>query len=420
MFTFSTFVKNGFLNTALFISKQIISSKNRGISRPIIRIAIISIALGIAVMIAAVAIVTGFQTEISNKVIGFGSHIQISNYDNNLSYELAPVSKQQDFYSWMDTIEGIDHIQVFANKAGIIKTDDQIQGVVLKGIGGDYHWDFFQGRIKQGVPIQLNDSITTMGVLISSSLASLMKLKLGDPLRMYFVSGNQSQTRGRKFYIEGIYETGLEEFDKLFIIGDIKHIQKLNRWEEDQVSGFEVFIDDYNDLDRMASYVFNNISYELDARTIVDLYPQMFDWLALQDMNVVIILVLMVIVAGITMISTLLILILERTNMIGILKALGARTLTIRQIFLIQATYIIGLGLLWGNLVGIGLCLLQYYTGIIGLPQESYYVSVVPVILKTWHIVLINLGTLLVCTLILIVPSYIVARITPVKAIRMS
>ncbi len=408
------------MNTELFIARHLIQGKGDGISRPIIRISVISIALGLAVMILAVAIVTGFQTEIRNKVIGFGSHIQISNYDNNVSYESSPVSSRQSFYPWIDTIEGIDHVQVFANKAGIIKAEDQIQGVVLKGISGDFNWDFFKNKIIEGAPVRINDTLINNDVLISRSLASMMKLKTGDPLKMYFISGDQSQARGRRFSIGGIYETGLEEFDKLFIIGDIKHIQRLNRWENEQVSGFEVLIRDFNELEEMTDYVFNNIGYDLDARSIKDVYPQMFDWLELQDMNVIIILILMVLVAGITMISTLLILILERTNMIGILKALGARNVVIRRVFIYQAAYIIGTGLLWGNIIGIGLGLIQYYTGLVGLPQESYYVSVVPVILKVWHLVLINIGTLLACMLILILPSYIIARITPVKAIRFS
>lgn len=408
------------MNTELFIARHIISKNKENFSRPIVRIAIISIALGLAVMIVSVAIVTGFQTQIRNKVIGFGSHIQINNYDYNVSYEASPVDKNQDFYPYLDTVEGIRHIQVYANKAGIIKTDEQIQGVVLKGIGSDYDWSFFKNKIIEGEPVIINDTEKTNDVLISKIIADKLNLKLNDDLRMYFVSSSGSQPRGRKFIITGIYETGLEDFDKLFIIGDIAHIQKLNRWDENQVAGFEVLIKNFNELDKMNELIYHTIGYDLNTQSIKHIYPQIFDWLDLQDMNVIIILVLMVLVAGITMISTLLILILERTNMIGILKALGSQNRSVRKIFMYNAVYIIGKGLLWGNIAGIGICFLQLKFGIIGLPQESYYVSVVPINLNFLHILYLNAGSLIICFLMLIIPSYIITKITPVKAIRYS
>jgi lipoprotein-releasing system permease protein len=311
------------------------------------------------------------------------------------------------FYPNLEKVKGIRHIQIFANKAGIIKTKDQIQGVVLKGIGQDYDWSFFKDKIIEGSYIHLPDTGKTNDILISKSLASILKLKLNEDLRMYFISG--SQTMGRKFHISGIFETGLE---------DIRHIQKLNSWSTDQVGGFEVLIDNFKDLDRLEKYVYRTIGFSLDATTIRQLYPQIFDWLDLQDINVLIILILMVLVAGITMISTLLILILERTNMIGILKALGMRNRKIRMIFLYNAIYIIGIGLFWGNLVGASLCLIQLKFGVITLSQESYYVSVVPVNLNLINIIFLNAGTLIVCLLMLLLPSYIITRVSPVKAIR--
>ena len=408
------------MNTELFIAKHIFGKSRENVSRPVVRIAILSIALGLMVMIISVAVVTGFQQEIRNKVIGFGAHIQITNFDRNVSVEASPVNKNQPFYPSMDTVEGIEHIQVYANKAGIIKTEDQIQGVVLKGIGRDYDWSFFSDKLVDGRRIEISDTAVSDEVLISKSLASLLRLETGDPLKMYFISGDQSRTRGRRFNIGGIYETGLEEFDRMFVIGDLRHIQKLNHWSSDQVGGFEVFIGDFDKMDEIREFIFNTISYDLDARSIRDIYPQIFDWLDLQDKNVVIILVLMVLVSGITMISTLLILILERTNMIGILKALGARSLSVRKIFLYNAAYIIGIGLIWGNVLGIGLGLVQKYLEPIKLDQESYYVSTVPIHLDVLPILLINVGTIAVCILMLIVPSYIVTRISPVKAIRFS
>lgn len=404
------------MNTELFIARRILSGNRDNFSRPIVRIAILSIALGLAVMLVSVAIVTGFQTQIRDKVIGFGSHIQITAFNSNVSYESNPIPKKQPFYPGLERIKGIRHIQVYATKAGIIKTDEQIQGVVLKGIGSDYDWSFFKNKMVEGKPIVISDTGKTDEVLVSRNLANMLKLKLHDNLRMYFI--NQNQTRARKFVIAGIYQTGLEEFDKMYVICDIAHIQKLNNWSTEEVAGFEVLIKDFSDLKAMCETVKDNIGYDLKAESIRDMYPQIFDWLALQDTNVAIILTLMVLVSGIAMISTLLILILERTNMIGILKALGMKNGSIRKIFLYNSAYIIGKGLLWGNLAGITLCWLQLHFGIIKLPQESYYVSVVPINLYYLPILLINVGTLLVCMILLIVPSHIISRIQPVKAIQ--
>jgi len=404
------------LNIELFIARRILSGNKDNFSRPIVRIAILSIALGLAVMLVSVAIVTGFQTQIREKVIGFGSHIQITAFNSNVSYESNPISKKQPFYPGLEKIKGIRHIQVFATKAGIIKTDEQIQGVVLKGIGSDYDWSFFKNKITEGKPLMVSDTGKTDGVLISKNLAQLLKLKLHDNLRMYFINNNE--TRARKFVIAGIYQTGLEEFDKMYVLCDIAHIQKLNNWSPDEVAGFEVLINNFDDLKAMREKVKDNISYDLKAQSIHDMYPQIFDWLALQDTNVAIILTLMVLVSGIAMISTLLILILERTNMIGILKAIGMKNRGIRKIFLYNSAYIIGKGLLWGNFIGLSLCWLQLHFGIIHLPEESYYVSVVSISLKLIPILLINSGTLLVCLLLLVVPSHIITHIRPVKAIR--
>lgn len=368
------------------------------------------------------AIVTGFQKEIRDKVIGFGAHIQISKYDSNSSLEAQPIDKNQSFYPAFDTVPGIRHIQVYATKAGIIKTDEQMEGVVLKGIGSDYDWSFFQNRIVDGTIFKVNNSFKSKDVIISKLLARRMKLKTGDSLRMYFILKDQTQTqpKARKLHISGIYETGLEEFDKVFVIGDIAQIQSLNKWNNNQVAGFEIILDDFKDLDKISEFVYKNIGYDLNSKNIKQLNPQIFDWLGLQDMNVIIILTLMILVAAINMISTLLILILERTNMIGILKALGAKNGSIRKIFLYTSANLIGKGLFWGNLIAISLCLLQKQFGIITLPQESYYMSTVPINLNIFYILMLNAGTLLMCMLMLIIPSYIITKISPVKAIRFS
>ena len=406
------------MNTELFIAKRIVSGSKGNFSQPVIRIAIIAIALGFTVMFISVAILKGFQREIREKVIGFGGHIQIARFTENSTLEPQPVERQQTFLKVLAKEPGISHIQVYGIKAGIIKTRDQIQGIILKGIGKDFDWSFFNKRIVEGRAFTVTDTGHTSDILISRKLAQLLSLKLHDDLRIYFITGNN--TLGRKFNICGIYETGLEEFDNMYVIGDIHHIQKLNDWTSGQVGGFEILISDFKDIDRLGKFVYRQTGFSLDASTIRQRYPQIFDWLDLQDINVLIILILMILVSAITMISTLLILILERTNMIGILKSLGMPNKGIRKIFLYNSVYIIGIGLLAGNIIGFGFCLLQKYSGVVTLPQESYYVSVVPVYLGIWNIILLNISTVLICYLMLVFPSFIVTRISPVKAIRFS
>ena len=406
------------MNFEYFIAKGILSGDKNNFSRPIVRISTISITLGMVVMILSLAITTGFKNAVSEKVIGFGSHIQITSFGLNNSWEKAPVSMNQDFYPSISDEPGISHIQVFANKSGLIKTEDQIQGIVFKGIWTDYDWSFFKDKIIEGLPIVIDSTQRTDDILISKKIADKLDFSSGDEVRVYFVNPDEMSPRGRKFKIAGIYETGLEEFDDMYLIGDIRHVQRLNNWEKDQVGGFEVFVDDFRNIDNMWEQVYNAIGYELNATSIKSLYPQIFDWLDLQDMNVIIILVLMVAVAVINMISTLLILILEKTNMIGVLKALGTRNISIRKIFLYNAAFIIGRGLLFGNMLGIGFALVQYHFQIITLDQESYYVPYVPINLELLPVVLLNVGTLFLCLLFLIIPSYVITRISPVKAIR--
>lgn len=412
------------MNTELFIARRLVSDQtgDNRISRPIIFIAILGIALGLAVMIVSTAIVTGFKNEIRGKIIGFGSHIQILNYDSNISYETVPVSGKQEFYDVLKNKPGIKNIQVFATKAGIIKTEEEIQGVVLKGIGSDFDWTFFRNNLTEGEIFQVTDSARTNKVMISKYIADLLKLKTGDSFIMYFI---QDPPRMRKFTISGIYNTSLEEFDEIFVLADIGHIRKLNDWNDDQVSGFEISIENFNDLDYMTYEVMRTVGVNLDEEgarlitmNIVQKYPQIFDWLNLQDTNVWIILTLMLLVTGFNMVSSLLILILERTNMIGILKAIGSNNLSIRKIFLYQSAFLISKGLLWGNLIGIGLALIQQKTGLVKLDEASYYLATVPINLEISYILLLNTGTLLLTFLMLIIPSHLVTKITPVKAIR--
>ncbi|MFP4471491.1 MAG: ABC transporter permease [Bacteroidales bacterium] len=406
------------MNFEFFIAKGVLSGKRGDFSRPIVRLSVISITLGLAVMILSVAITTGFKSAISEKVIGFGSHIQITSYDLNKSFETAPVSMDQPFYPSLEDTAGVKHIQVFATKSGLIKTQDQIHGIVLKGIWTDFDWSFFRDKLVDGTPLLIDENNRTDDILISRKIANTLGFNLEDEVRVYFINADQLTPRGRKFRIAGIYETGLEEFDDRYIIGDIRHIQRLNGWQSHQVSGFEVFVEDFRNIDPIFEKVYNTIGFDLNATSIRTLYPQIFDWLDLQDMNVIIILVLMVAVAVINMISTLLILILEKANMIGILKALGAKNVSVRKIFMYNAAFIIGRGLLFGNLLGLGIALLQQHFRLFRLDQESYYVPWVPVNLDLLPVVILNAGTLLVCLLFLLVPSYVITRITPVKAIR--
>jgi len=406
------------LSTEFFLAKRLVSRSKGNFSWTFVVIAVTSIALGLAIMFIAVAILTGFKKEIREKVVGFCGHIQITRFAENAGYEPQPIERKQPFYYKIKNTDGINHIQSYAIKAGIIKTKDHIQGVVLKGIGSDFNWEFFRDKIVEGHTFKVKDSARTDEVIISRKVANLLDLHLNDDLRMYFIVGNT--TPGRKFRIAGIYDTGLEEFDKLYVIGDIHHIEKLNNWTDNQVGGFEVFLDKFEDMDRMGVYVYHQIGFSLDASTIRMLNQQIFDWLDLQDINVLIILILIILVSSTTIISTLLILILERTTMIGILKALGMPNSGIRRVFLYNALYIVGWGVLWGNFLAFTLCIIQKKFAIVTLAQETYYVSVIPINLDLWNILMINAGTLLICYLIFIIPSLIISRITPVKAIRFS
>ncbi len=412
------------MNTELFIAKRIFSDKTvkKGISQPIVSIAVFGIALGLAVMILSVAIVTGFKSEISNKVIGFGSHIQIVNYDTNISFETAPIGKNQSFYTDIENLKGIKSLQEFAIKAGIIKTKTDIQGIVLKGVDESFDWTFFDENMIEGNSFRVTDTSKTNDIIVSKYLANLLNLHVGDRIAAYFI---QDPPRMRPFKISGIYETSLAEFDEKFALVDIQHIQKLNNWAEDQITGFEVLIDDYSEMDKMTKDVrdivgfhFNPDGTKLRVMSIKEKYPQIFDWLNLTDMNVYIILALMIAVAGFNMVSGLLILILERTNMIGILKAVGTRNWSIRKIFLYQSGFLISKGLFWGNVIGIAICILQSQFQIFKLDPASYYLEAVPINLKVWHILALNSGTLLITVFMLVIPSYIISRLSPEKTIR--
>jgi len=414
------------MNFPWFIAKRLIKGRREGtsFSRPINVIAITGISLGLAVMIIAVATLTGFKKQITNKVVGFGSHIQLLNFDSNISFETTPVTLNDEFLSKVKNTRGVKHVQGFATKAGIIKTEDNIQGVVLKGIGSDYDWSYFKSSIVDGSVFEVSDTAASAStkVIISSKVASMLKLKTGDSFAMHFI---QDPPRMRKFTISGIYETSLEEFDKIFVFCDIRNIRRLNGWADNQVSGLEVFIDDFDKIDLMTYALSDAVGYRLDENqvrvkvvNVVEKYPQIFDWLNFQDLNVIVIITLMLLVAGFNMISGLLILILEKTNMIGVLKALGSEDKTIRRVFLYQAAYLIAKGLFWGNVIGIGLAMIQLKTGLISLNPSTYYLKTVPINLDALHVLFLNAGTMAIIILMLLIPSQLVSRIMPVKAIK--
>ncbi len=401
------------MNTPLFIARKMGAEKKK-LTGLVKIIAILSISLGLAVMILAISVVTGFQSEIRNKVIGFGSHIQISNFDYNVSYETRPVNKDQAMIDELEKVEGVRHIQSYTTKPGIIKTHDEIHGVIFKGIGSDYDYTFFADKITSGKMVAYSDTARSNDIIISAYISRLLQLEVGDDAILYFI---QEPPRVRRFTIAGIYETGLEELDKIFVLGDMQHLQRLNNWDDNQVGGIEILIDNYRQTAEVQQKVLDIIPYTLNSKTIQQVYPQIFDWLNLLDMNVYVIIVIMILVAGINMITTLLISVLEKTNLIGILKALGSTNKMIRSVFLYHAGFLIARGLLLGNTLGIGLALIQKYTGFIKLSQESYFVDVVPINFNLLYILGVNAGTFIVCMLMLIIPSYIISRISPVKAI---
>jgi lipoprotein-releasing system permease protein len=409
------------LNLEYFIAKRLITAKDykSSISAPIIKIAISAIAIGIIMMMVSVATGIGLQQKIREKVSAFNGQIIISNYDNNNSeITLIPISKKQDFYPNFKSVPEVSHIQAVATKAGIIRTENAFEGIVFKGVGADYNWNNIKEYLVEG---KLPDFSKTLNeeVIISRFLADRLNLKLGDSFNTFFIKEEQGKLpNSRRFKIAGIFSSGFQDFDATYIIGDIRHIQRINKWSPDQVGAFEVFVKDFTTIKETGNQIYEKISSNLDTKTITEKYSYIFDWLQLFDFNIIVILAIMILVATINMVVALLVLILERTQMIGILKALGANNWTVRKVFLYNAFYLIVRGLFWGNLIGISLLLIQQQLGIIHLNPENYYVNQAPVYLNWGYIALLNLLTITVCFLVLLIPSYIITKISPVKAIR--
>ena len=409
------------MNYEYFIAKRIIGSKayKSSISAPIIKIGIAAIAIGIIVMMIAIATGIGLQQKIRDKVVAFNGHITIANYDSNNSQEsLFPISKNQDFYPEFKAVEGVNHVQAVATKFGVIRTETDFEGAILKGVGSDYNWNYFNDFLIEG-RLPSFEKKWSEEVLISQYLANRLGFKLGEAFQMLFTKEDIERPPSfLKCDIVGIYNSGFQDLDKQYLIGNIRHIQRMNQWEEDQIGNFEVFIDDYSEIQQKGIEIHQNLPSLLDSQTVTDKYASIFEWIKIFDKNIYGIIGIMILVAGINMITALLVLILERTQMIGILKALGSNNWSIRKLFIYNASYLILLGLFWGNLLGLGLLFAQKYFKLFPLDPSVYYVTEAPVYISFGYIVALNMGTLILCLLMLLVPSYIITKISPVKAIR--
>jgi len=407
------------MNIEYFIAQRLFTAKekNNRYTKPIFRIAILAISLSVAIMLLSLIILSGFKSDISEKIVGFGSHITISSFTNNQSYESEPVSINQDFYPKIKDEEGISNIQVFATKAGIIKTETDISGVLLKGISSDFDNSFFSKNLLEGNIPLYNDTVVSDKIMLSSSITKKLSLSLGDDVVVYFF---QEPNRVRKFVLSGIYETGFVDFDEIIMIVDIQHIQKLNNWKNKEVGGFEILIDNFDKLDEVTNHIYSKIPYDLNAQSIIEKNPQLFDWLELQNVNLKVILILMIVVGSVNMITALLILILEKTKLIGILKSFGCSNWSIRKVFLYNASYLLINGIILGNIIGLGFAVLQQKFKLISLDPNIYFMNTVPIKFDFIHIFALNLGVLVICLFVLVIPSYVITKIAPVKTIRFS
>lgn len=410
------------MNLPYFIAKRLTSEKKKqtSISSPILTIAVIAIALGIIMMMVSVATGIGLREKIREKISAFNGHIIISNYDNNQSeVSLTPIDKNQDFYPNFTSVKGISHIQAVITKAGVIRTETTFEGIIFKGVGADYQFKNLGEYLIEGRIPNVTGERENAEVLISEYLAKRMEFRLGDKFTTHFLKDNPNERPNlRQFEIVGIYNSGFQEFDASFVFGDIRHLQRMNRWKENQIGNFEVFVDNFNQIQQKGIEVHSQTPSILDTQTITEKYSNIFEWLKITDSNIYLIIILMLLVGIINIAVALLVLILERTQMIGILKAMGADNWNVRKIFLYNAFYLISRGLLWGNLIGLGVLLIQKYFGIIKLDPKNYYVNQAPVYLNWDYILALNIGTVVVCLLVLLIPSYIITKISPVKAIR--
>lgn len=401
-----------------FIAQRFLPKDRKSYSGPLVNIATYSIALGVLVMVVAVSILRGFQGEIRQKVVGFGSHIVVSSFAMGNINEEVPISVDRPEVDRILGTPGVKHLNFFATKGGMIKTEDQIHGVIFKGVDAGYDSTFFASNLVEGRLFSFSDSVASNEIIISKTVANMLHLSLGDKVRTYFWQGETY--RARAFEVCGIYNTDLSDFDQHYIVGDLRQVQRLNGWEPNQVAGYEVLVDDFNHLDAIGQSLLAQLSYDLTMSTIVDQNPALFSWLNLLDSNIVLIIAIMMLVCTVAIISALLIMIFEKTSTIGVLKALGANNGNIRNIFLIKSASIIGKGVLWGNAIALLLCWLQHQFCLVRLDSESYSMDTVPIDLNPWIFIAISGGTLVVCLLALLLPTAYISRIEPAKTIKMA
>ena len=406
-----------YMSAPKFIADRIFSLSKENLSSTVMRLAVTSVALAIIVMLISWAVVVGFKNQIRDKVIGFVAPIHVQSLDKNESVEETPFVLDTLLIGRLDSVEGISHYQMVANKAGMIKTDDEIQGVILKGVDQNYEWSYFSKYLVAGETPEYQADERSVEVLLSKVIADKMLLGVGDDVRVWFID-KDNQARGRKFTVKGIFETGLYEFDERFVFADLNQIRKLNGWEDDEAGLLEIALDDGYDADLVNNQLYYALPTHLASYTARESNPQIFDWLDLLDTNVWLIMALMLLVAGITVISMLLIIIIERTSTIGLLKAMGASNKFVREVFLRRSLRILFIGMIIGNVVGLAFCFVQQYTGLVKLDAATYYLSAVPIELHLSTVILINLGTFLLWVLMLLIPTSVINRISPTKSIR--
>lgn len=409
------------MNTASFIARRIAFNRQRSFSRFIIRLAIAATAISVAVMIMTLAFVNGFQEAVSQKIFSFWGHLRVQHYEQYKAAiaEEAPIQKNDTVVSEIYKIEGVKQVQSFATKYAILKTPESIEGVLFKGVGKEYDFSSMQQFLTAGRWINFNDSTYSREIVISEYTAKQLELKVNDRVLIYFFKGEDQKPRPDKLTIVGLYKTNMEEYDKLYAIGDLTLVQRLNGWAADEIGGYEIFLNDYHSMDKVNDEIFESLPGEWGSRTIRDLYPNIFDWLRLQDVNRDVVLGVMIIIAIINLITCLIIMVLERTRMSGVLKAVGATDWTVQKIFTLQGVIITAVGIFLGLVLGLGVCMMQQKTGFLTFWDENaYYMLVVPVKIIWWEVLLVVAGTLLVCTLTLLIPSLVSRRIQPAKAVQ--
>lgn len=398
------------------LARRILKDKGDRFSRPIVYLSVGGVSLGLVIMMIAIGVTSGYKQEIRNKVIAMGSHIRITHYDQNYSFEQVPINQHSDCILQLKNNPDVVEVQNFATKVGIIKTDDQVEGVVLKGVDETFSWDFFQKNIIQGEGFSTTDTTASNSIIVSKRMADKLRLKVGDKVHTYFV---QDPPRQRSFKISGIYETGLPEYDNMFALVDLRHVRKLNDWNDSLVSGVEVLTRDYDKIDEIGDYIHHHIDYDMKAETIKQIYPEIFEWIALFDMNVAVLLIITTCVCLVTMMSIFFIIVLEQTQTIGILKSLGMKTKQVVGTFILVAGDILLKGMLIGDAVALLLGFLQQKFHFIRLNPDTYYVNYVPIHFDWVQVLLLNAGVFAVCMAVLLIPAWVVSRkITPVNAVQ--